>query len=517
MEGLTQKKPLLLIVEDDVHGLDFMEFGLIQAGFAVETAKSVPQAHRRIEKVGLQNFCAVITDYRLPGKSGIDLLEWIKAHDETLATVIVTGQGEKSIVKSSLAKGAFDYLDKPITYQMIANVAKRACEHTQKQRQFHSDRYGLKQLEKLDQAFNARIPQSLQGCVQLHYRPLHELGGDFFLTHDYGDGHCVFMVGDVAGHDVSSGYVSTYFQGLFQGFMESGSTVESALQLFNRALRKQYAEAVAKSSVPVSVAASVIEIIPQRKVLRHWNFGMHPVQIVNTLGFVQSGPFGNFPLGWMEQCDTKPALICLESNAFLYVLTDGLSDFADDLRVSLLSLFSKFIKKPNFYSDLPIVPSDDILAIRINLNPEVALTKKFEPILSEHYAGTEIDHIDHLQSVWRRRINFALDDVLGDRLYELLICLREGMINAFVHGCDRAPDKFAHLQISVDSEHEFIRVRIDDPGRGHSFDLQKRLEELQTQMGGDHLGLGIIQHLSDDFIVDNNGTTLCFDFKVKPE
>ena len=136
--------------------------------------------------------------------------------------------------------------------------------------------------------------------------------------------------------------------------------------------------------------------------------------------------------------------------------------------------------------------------------------------MSEHYAGTEIDHIDQLQSSWRRSLNFSLEDRLGDRLYELLICIREGMINALVHGCERSAEKFSHLQISIDRKKEMVRVVIDDPGRGHSYDMENSLEDAGAQIGK-HLGLGIINHLSHNFRIENRGTSLLFDFLVNPE
>ena len=146
----------------------------------------------------------------------------------------------------------------------------------------------------------------------------------------------------------------------------------------------------------------------------------------------------------------------------------------------------------------------------------MSLEESFEPILSEHYAGTECEHIDQLQANWRRSVTFALDDRLGDRLYDLLICIREGMLNALIHGCERSAEKFAHLQISINEAQKILRIHIDDPGRGHTFDLRERLEQISKKTGK-HLGLGIIQHLSDSFAVENKGTSLVFDFKITPD
>jgi anti-sigma regulatory factor (Ser/Thr protein kinase) len=458
---------------------------------------------------------AVLTDYRLPGISGLKLLEIIRERDENIAVVIITGQGEKAIVKESMALGAFDYMDKPVTYQVIVETMQRAVARTRKLRRYAADRQGLEELERFDQGLNERIPAVLSEVVSVVYRPLHEVGGDFFITHCKEGERCVILIGDISGHDIRSGYVSTYFQGLFHGYMEGGASVESALQLFNQALRRDGMNQ-ANSAAPISLAASVIELQEGTDTVRHWNYGLTPCQIVSGDGKSVASVHGHFPLGWMETIDTTPVAISTEANHSLLLFTDGLLEYAGSLDVDLFSLFYRLMSRRNHFGDLPVAATDDILALKIIINPRTELNTTFEPILSEHYAGTEIEHIDHLQSVWRRSINFALGDALGDRLYDLLICIREGMINAFTHGCDRAPDKFAHLQISVDEAQKVLRIRIDDPGKGHKFDLSKRLEELKTQTG-EHLGLGIIYHLSDDFGVDNNGTTLTFDFKITPE
>jgi anti-sigma regulatory factor (Ser/Thr protein kinase) len=72
------------------------------------------------------------------------------------------------------------------------------------------------------------------------------------------------------------------------------------------------------------------------------------------------------------------------------------------------------------------------------------------------------------------------------------------------------------LQISINEDKDVLRVYIDDPGKGHEFDLVSRLERLGKERG-ENLGLGIIQHLSDQFNVENKGTSLVFDFKISPD
>ena len=507
------KKPLVIVVEDDPHGLHFMRSSLGLSGFYVRAASSAEEARVLCEETGLQAVSAVLCDYRLPGESGISLLNWIRRQDPAIATLIITGQGEKSIVQQAIASGAFDYLEKPVTHQFLREVLWRAVAHTRRQRQSAIDRCHLEQLEQLDHSMSRARSAELAGRMRIYHRPLHEVGGDFLITHDYGGGRWLALAGDVAGHDIRSGYVSTYFQGMFRGCVESGASIEDALRLFNRALLQGRASLPSPERVSLSISA--LEIDPPTRYFRHWNCGFTPCRIVHANGRVRELPFGNFPLGWMDTIEAEPLAVHASDKAFLYVHTDGLLEFADSLEMDPFSLLYRFMRDTKAIEDLPAQPSDDILAFCIHLTPEVSLTSSFEPLLSEHYAGTEIEHIDQLQANWRRNLSYAIGDRLGDRIYDLLICIREGMLNALIHGCERSADKFAHLQISVNSDKSVLRVIIDDPGRGHEFDLPRRMMEI-SESTGKHLGLGIIQHLSDEFEIENKGTSLVFDFEISP-
>ncbi len=515
MAQLGKKKHLVLVVEDDLHSRSFMESSLALSGFRVVVACSAEEGENACEEIGLDKLSAVISDYRLPGANGIEFLKWIRQQDPVLSTLIITGQGEKSIVEASLSAGVFEYIEKPVTHQELRRILLQAIEKTVIQRKYRADQAGLQALEHMDQRLNVVIPESLQNRLEVFYKPLHEIGGDFLVTHDFKDGRGVFLVGDISGHDIRSGFVSTYFQGMFQGCVDRGGGIGNAIELFNRSIRQQMLSMGSQDDT-VSLSLSAIQFDVSGENLSHWNFGLTPALVVSGQGAHRQCSYGRFPLGWVEDIDSTPELLPLRNNSAVYIFTDGLSEFANILEINSFCLLYRILHPLNDAEDLILEPSDDILALRFLLNPEIPLQETFEPILSEHYAGTEVEHIDHLQSNWRRSVNFAMGDRLGDRLYDLLICVREGMLNALVHGCERSPEKFAHLQISVNEAKNILRIYIDDPGKGHQFDLEERLKEIRIETGK-HLGLGIIQHLSDEFAIENKGTSLVFDFEINPE
>jgi FixJ family two-component response regulator/anti-sigma regulatory factor (Ser/Thr protein kinase) len=514
MAKVVGEAKTVLVVEDDPYVLSFMESSLSLAGFRVLSAHDTGQARDWCRKERFATFWAVLSDYRLPGDTGIDLLKWIREEDPTLATLVITGQGEKSIVEDSLKVGAFKYLEKPVTHRELKKAIEEAVEHTRRQRQSEVDRRELEHLEQFDQRMSAVVPAGLKEQVRLFYQPLHEVGGDLFICHAYSPSEWVLFVGDVAGHDIKSGYVSTYFQGMFRGCVENGSHVQDFIDLFNRTLRRQ-SDFQSPDGDLISLSVSAFYINHDNPDIAHWNYGFTPCCVVRSDGLLEEGHYGQFPLGWAPGIDTAPSHIPVADRFRFYAFTDGLIELAADLDLHPFSLLYRLMEDRNAIKGLPSRAKDDILILEYTINLDLALETQFNPLLSEHYAGTEVEHIDNLQDNWRRSLTFALDDQMGDRLYDLLICIREGMLNALIHGCERASDKFAHLQISINEPKTMLRVVIDDPGRGHQFDLKKRLEDIGGQTGK-HLGLGIIQHLSDDFLIDNKGTSLVFDFEINP-
>lgn len=102
----------VLIVEDDPHVL----LGCQQA-LALEDIPcvGVGSAEEALERVG-DNFAGiVISDIRLPGIDGLELLTRLKARDRSLPVVLITGHGDISMAVGAMQKGAYDFMEKPFS------------------------------------------------------------------------------------------------------------------------------------------------------------------------------------------------------------------------------------------------------------------------------------------------------------------------------------------------------------------------------------------------------------------
>ena len=115
----------ILVVDDEKNILKIVSATLKKEGYEVETAQSSEEA---IEKFGQCTYHLVITDLKLPGKTGIELMEYIKTRDADVPVVVVTAFGSIENAVNAMKKGAFNYLAKPINSDELLSVAKEAIE-----------------------------------------------------------------------------------------------------------------------------------------------------------------------------------------------------------------------------------------------------------------------------------------------------------------------------------------------------------------------------------------------------
>ncbi|KAF0095587.1 MAG: response regulator receiver [Puniceicoccaceae bacterium 5H] len=516
MESNQLSQLTILVVDDDPYGLNFFRYCLEEAGCRVFAAADGAEAQRVIEHLKSETLDAVLTDFRMPVLTGIELARWLSETDPTLTTILITAQGEKALVQESLSLGVFDFLDKPIRGEHLTQTVYRAAAETHRRRQIRDEQTQLTQVGVWDSGLNTWLPDELQRCCKVHYVPLQQAGGDFFYAHD-ADAAVWLLAGDVAGHDLRASWLAAFFQGMIRGLADEGFQLFAALPRFSQFLLSEIAPLAKRTGQrPPSLAVTAVSLNAEEGTLDIINRGMPPAWFIDIDGFISFGPMGGHPLGWTDYPRAEPQQVSLAGLSAVCLLSDGIYELAASLELDPLSLGYVMQSSSDLFEAADFQPTDDLLIVRYSLIPDAQMDQQFQPIFHESYPGTEVERIDELQEIWRRSLQFALDASIGDRLYDLLICLREGLLNALTHGCERQPEKVATLQISYNRGRNVVRVRIDDPGKGHAFDLKKRLEELK-QPGGPHLGLSIISHLSDRLEMEQSGASLVFDFDLNAQ
>ena len=103
-------KPIL-IVDDEPIVRESIGDWLKDAGYQVATAESGEEALEMVEK---QEFSVMILDVRLPGKTGIKVLDEVKALNPQIKSIVITAYPSVELAVEAMKLGAVDYLIKPV-------------------------------------------------------------------------------------------------------------------------------------------------------------------------------------------------------------------------------------------------------------------------------------------------------------------------------------------------------------------------------------------------------------------
>ncbi len=112
----------LLIVDDHVDLAENLAEILADAGYEADIAETAEQALERLSEVEYQG---VITDFRLPGRSGVELLVELRQAGHQLPVVMVSAFADSEVVAEAEQVGALDVLSKPVDFdRLFALVAE---------------------------------------------------------------------------------------------------------------------------------------------------------------------------------------------------------------------------------------------------------------------------------------------------------------------------------------------------------------------------------------------------------
>src|ERR1700676_4621077 len=114
----------LLLVEDKNELRAMLRKALERAGYAVDEA---PDGTVAIQKVRARRYLVVITDLKMPGASGLDVLRETKHADASIPVILLTAFGSVEEAVTAMKEGAFDFLQKPVDLDQLKLLVQRAA------------------------------------------------------------------------------------------------------------------------------------------------------------------------------------------------------------------------------------------------------------------------------------------------------------------------------------------------------------------------------------------------------
>src|ERR1017187_1745434 len=138
-------EPLLLV--EDKHELRAMlRKALERAGHAVDEA---PDGSSAVAKVRARRYMIVLTDLKLPGCSGLDVLRETKQADPTIPVILITAYGSVEEAVTAMKEGAYDFIQKPVDLEHLNLLVERASQQQELLRENlllreeYAERYGF--------------------------------------------------------------------------------------------------------------------------------------------------------------------------------------------------------------------------------------------------------------------------------------------------------------------------------------------------------------------------------------
>ena len=121
-------KPCVLIVDDD-DGVRYTIAGILEDhDVEVAQASNGTEALALLDADPTNTPGLVITDLRMPGMSGLDLLDELVSRPDPPKVVLITAHGSERMAVDAVKRGAYDYFRKPFDIDELISVVDRALE-----------------------------------------------------------------------------------------------------------------------------------------------------------------------------------------------------------------------------------------------------------------------------------------------------------------------------------------------------------------------------------------------------
>ena len=149
----------LLIIDDDESVRLLLRDLLEEAGYAVRTAKSGEEA---LQLIRVATYDIIITDLRLSGMYGLEVVKEVRAIDPGIDVIVMTGYASVNSAVESMKAGAIDYITKPFNSDHIKMVVQKSLERREYQRLAQEREF-------------YKVLSSIDGLTELYnYRYMHQ-------------------------------------------------------------------------------------------------------------------------------------------------------------------------------------------------------------------------------------------------------------------------------------------------------------------------------------------------------
>ena len=378
----------VLVVDDEVEVLRAMRRELARWMKEREvdffTAASPPDALRILAE-SADSIALVISDLRMPGMSGGDLLLRIHEQYPDIGLMLLTAYNDMPEIRKAVSATLQALVLKPWdTGALIAEIEKSLAAHRLRRA---SRRQALEIDEQLRLAgqfqkvlLQTRTPETDRIRIDVTYRPashLH-LGGDYYDWLEAGPGQYLLLVGDVSGHGVKPALITAMLKVLIAEIVREGGPHVPArlLTLLNDRVCRELKDA---PEVVITLTALLADLSLGR--LQVANAGHLPVYLLRG-GSCQVLRVEGTAMGFAAHLDYRQADLPLLPGDVVVAFTDGFVDRGPETprlaEPALINILLRAGRGPSFNRDVLLLAQggepvkeggDDMTLVSIHLKP----------------------------------------------------------------------------------------------------------------------------------------------------
>jgi sigma-B regulation protein RsbU (phosphoserine phosphatase) len=216
----------ILIADDEPISLCFLQFQLQRCGHVVHVARDGTQAWEMFQN---HDFQVVITDWEMPGMTGIELIQKIRAvnREAYVWIILLTSKSEQEELITGLVTGADTFLTKPIRPEELQARLQSSQRLVGLERRLAERQRELEDRHRRLAAANAKMKRDLEAAAMIqqqflpkrlvefpdihfawHYSPCNELAGDMLNILPLDEDRVAVYVLDVSGHGVQAALIA---------------------------------------------------------------------------------------------------------------------------------------------------------------------------------------------------------------------------------------------------------------------------------------------------------------------
>jgi CheY-like chemotaxis protein len=427
-----------------VAGLTADECGLAREvlgakGLVIQFVSTAAELRPLLRRSPSGSFDCVLIDSHFGGRPGLDTAAWILQQDGAVSCILVEEAPGKPLLLRALRMGIADVLERPLDPFVLEYVVEKALLASQNKRgssylalQARDATRISRRIMNGEKDLPATFMPEWSKRLEQVLLPAVEAGGDFASVHPLDDHRLLFIVGDVSGHDVVSGFISSFFLGICSGMIARGAPPEAVFAHIQHFLATVWNPRAEESEVPTSLAACFAVVDFHEKTLSTCCNGFpSPILFTGELNAIRPGG-ASPPLGWFDGRIAPIVTTPLPEKGSLLFFSDGLLDFAkagpcDVARADAVLGMISGDDEGDFTGGL----KDDIMVLRFAWNKGAA--ELLRPLCGSICETSGSDDVDKCQMRWEGALNRALPLLSRDRKTEILLACREATLNVVQH------------------------------------------------------------------------------------